>query len=78
MVERKAHKTLHQREAKFEQEIREYQEKLEQTNRETQQLQSELEKLQEEKTNLNNTINALTQDQSLIISFNVISLSYSL
>jgi predicted nuclease with TOPRIM domain len=78
MVERKAHKTLHQCEAKFEQEIREYQEKLERTNCENQQLQSELEKLQEEKTNLNDTINTLKQDQSLIISFNVISLSYSL
>jgi chromosome segregation ATPase len=62
MIERKAHKTLHQREGQFDQQITEYREKLEQANLTNQHLQSELEKLQEEKMNFKDTITSLTQN----------------
>ncbi|UJR09199.1 hypothetical protein I4U23_013447 [Adineta vaga] len=60
--ERKVHKELHQREAQFDQQITEYQDKLEQARLKFEQLHTEWIKLQAEKTEFNKTINILQHD----------------
>ncbi|CAF3513773.1 unnamed protein product [Rotaria socialis] len=60
--ERKAHKTVHQREAEFEQQITDYENRIEQANLETQRVQIELAKFQEEQSKLNHTNNSLKLD----------------
>ncbi len=62
ILERKTSRNLHQRDAQFDQQINEYEKKLEQANLQNQHLQSELEKLKEEKMNFNETINTITHD----------------
>jgi F0F1-type ATP synthase membrane subunit b/b' len=62
IVERKASKHLHQRDIQFNQQITEYEKRLEQADLHSQQLQSELEKLREEKINFNETIHTITHD----------------
>lgn len=87
LLEHKAHKELHQRESHFDQQITEYQDKLEQAHLKTEHIQAELVKLHEEKTKSAHTLNSLQQelttlrsqldDQSLIIFLYSICLSYS-
>jgi uncharacterized protein (DUF3084 family) len=65
-LERKANKTIHQRESEYEQQIKEYQDNLKQASRETENIQIELAKVQEEKAAIekksNDTIESLKQD----------------
>ncbi|CAF4009752.1 unnamed protein product, partial [Rotaria sordida] len=60
--EHKAHKTIHQHEFEFEQQLKTYQDKLEQANLRTQHIQNQLVELQEEKIKIDDINNTLKQD----------------
>ncbi|CAF2768032.1 unnamed protein product [Rotaria sp. Silwood2] len=60
--ERKAHKTVHQREAEFEQQIKDYQDKIEEAILGTDHIQNQLTELLEEKAKFDDTNKSLKQD----------------
>jgi DNA repair exonuclease SbcCD ATPase subunit len=66
ILEHQANTNLNERESRYEQQIKEYQTKLDQSNHDLQNIQSELTKLQEEKVynekKSNDIINSLKQD----------------
>jgi multidrug resistance efflux pump len=65
-LERKADQALHQRGSEYEQQIKEYQDNLEQASRETENIRIELAEVQEEKASIekisHDTIESLKQD----------------